>query len=84
MNLSAFHSIGLWLAVIAIPPPAAWCSTASWIVGVGASPTVTTSHPTDPRPAVTARSNAGPDVRASRPTTTSGACSAAHIPNARA
>ena len=45
MNLSAFHSIGLWLAVIA-RPPAAWSdSTASWIVGVGASPTSTDVAP---------------------------------------
>ncbi len=40
MNLSAFHSIGLWLAVIASPPAAWWNSTASWTVGVGTTPDV--------------------------------------------
>src|SRR5690349_10933446 len=69
-NLSAFHSIGLWLAVRMIPPRARWCSTASWMVGVVVSPMSTISTPTDCSPATAAAWSMGPDVRASRPTTT--------------
>jgi hypothetical protein len=47
MNLSAFHSIGLWLAVTASPPAAPSSSTVSWTLGVGTMPTSTTSQPTD-------------------------------------
>src|SRR5206468_11450 len=68
-NFRAFHSMGLWLAVIAIPPPAWWCSTASCTVGVGTRPTSITSQPTEVSPPVTAAANAGPDVRASLPAT---------------
>src|SRR5436190_23076625 len=94
-NLRAFHSMGLWLAVSTIPPAARWCSTASWTVGVGTRPTSITPHPTDIKPAVAARANMGPDVRASRPRTTDGPLprlptpdswllSLAHAPNAAA
>src|SRR5438093_11970155 len=69
-NLSAFHSIGLWLAVRMMPPAARWCSTASCTVGVATKPTSITSQPTELRPAVAARANIGPDVLASRPRTT--------------
>src|SRR2546425_8381800 len=69
-NFSAFHSMGLWLAVSTMPPAARWCSTASCAVGVLTSPTSITSQPTDIRPAAAARANIGPDVRASRPSTT--------------
>jgi len=62
--------MGLWLAVIAIPPPARWCSTASCTVGVGTRPMSITSQPTDVSPAVTAAANIGPEVRASLPITT--------------
>ena len=43
-NLSAFHSIGLWLAVRISPAPAWWCSTASCTVGVGTMPDVDHLH----------------------------------------
>jgi hypothetical protein len=84
-SLSAFHSIGLWLAVRISPAPAWWCSTASCVVGVGTTPRSMTSAPTDISPAVAARANIGPLVRESRPTTTSGRpARAAHAPNAAA
>jgi hypothetical protein len=67
-SLRAFHSAGLWLAVMPSPPAAPSSSTASRSVGVGTTPRSTTSHPTDWSPAVTARVNIGPEVRESRPT----------------
>jgi hypothetical protein len=63
MNLSAFHSIGLWLAVTASPPAAPRSSTASCTVGVGAIPTSTTSQPTDCSAAITAREHRPGDAR---------------------
>ena len=69
-NLRAFHSTGLWLAVITIAPPAPWCSTASCAVGVGINPQSITPHPTDCSPARAAARNIGPDVRASRASNT--------------
>src|SRR6267142_5619696 len=91
-NLSAFHSMGLWLAVRMMPPAARWCSTASCTVGVATKPTSITWHPTDCSPAVAAPANIGPDVRASRPTTIDGRTarrpdglpSFAQVPNAAA
>jgi len=70
MNLSAFHSAGLWLAVITRPPAAPWCSTANCAVGVGTRPHSTTVTPTDCKPARAAASSMGPESRASRASTT--------------
>ena len=64
--------MGLWLAVRMSPPPAPWCSTAIWTVGVGTMPRSTTSTPTDMSPEAAARANIGPLVRESRPSTTEG------------
>ena len=85
MNLSAFHSIGLWLAVTASPPAAPCSSTASCTLGVGTIPTSTTSHPTDCSAAVAARTNIGPETRESRPITTvrPGPCAARVRPEGR-
>src|SRR5260370_24072372 len=55
---------------MAIPPPARCCSTASWTVGRGTRPTSITSQPVAVRPVATAAANAGPEARASRPSTT--------------
>ena len=94
MNLSAFHSIGLWLAVRMMPPAARWWRAASWAVGVVVSPMSITSQPTETSPAIAACANIGPEVRASRPSTTardllfpflvSRFPSIAHTPNAAA
>ena len=86
MNLSAFHSMGLWLAVTASPPAAPRSSTASCTVGVGAMPTSTTSQPTDCSAAAAARWNMGPLTRESRPRTTvrPGPRRRAYAPNAAA
>ena len=70
MNFSAFHSAGLWLAVIAMPPWARRWRTANCTVGTGHTPASTTRHPLERRPATTACRTISPDVRVSRPTTT--------------
>ena len=69
MNFSAFHSAGLWLAVMAIPPCAAVWRTPSCTVGVGHTPMSTMRLPAESRPAMTACRTISPDVRVSRPTT---------------
>ncbi len=70
ISLSAFQSPGLWLDVMATPPPAPVSITSSWIVGVGATPMSTGSQPTEQRPATTAASTAGPLLLVSLPTIT--------------
>ncbi len=86
MNLSAFHSMGLWLADSITPPAAWWCSTASWQVGVVVSPMSMTVQPTDCSAPVAMRWNMGPDTRLSRPRTIvrDGPAADAQAPNAAA
>src|SRR5512143_3221203 len=69
-NLSAFHSGGLWLAVIAMPPCAPSWRTSSCTVGVGTTPRSLTRQPLEARPATTACRTISPDVRGSRPIAT--------------
>ena len=38
MSFRPFHMIGLWLAVMAMPPATSRDSVASWMVGVGQTP----------------------------------------------
>ena len=71
-SLSAFQFIGLWLAVMIIPPCAPSPVTAISVVGVVARPISVTSHPHDRRVPLTTRSSAPPERRASRPITIRG------------
>ena len=68
-SFSAFHCLGLWLAVMMIPPQAPSFFTAISVVGVVARPMLTTSMPTPHSVPLTMLSTIGPDRRASRPTT---------------
>src|SRR5215207_4051863 len=68
-NLSAFHSAGLWLAVMAMPPCAPCRRTINWTVGTGQTPTSRTPHPLESRPATTDCLTISPEVRVSRPMT---------------
>jgi len=70
MNFSAFHSAGLWLAVMAMPPCARRWRTTNCTVGTGQMSRSTTRHPLESSPATTAWRTISPDVRVSRPTTT--------------
>ena len=69
-SLRAFHSRGLWLAVMMMPPSVPAKRTASSVVGVDASPHLTTSTPQAASVPHTSCSTMGPLIRASRPTTT--------------
>src|SRR5512139_1807581 len=69
-NLRAFHSGGLWLAVMAMPPCAPSCRTRTCTVGVGTTPRSLTRQPLEARPATTACRTISPEVRGSRPMTT--------------
>src|ERR1700737_4725817 len=69
MNFNAFHSAGLWLAVIARPPCAPLRRTIICTVGTGHIPMSTTRQPLDSSPAMTACLTISPDVRGSRPMT---------------
>src|SRR5215217_6497312 len=69
MNFSAFHSAGLWLAVIAMPPRAPRPRTSNCTVGTGHTSRSKTLHPDDRSPATTACRTISPDVRVSRPMT---------------
>ena len=69
-NFKAFHSAGLWLAVIIIPPSAYVPVTASSTVGVVAIPRSITFIPRLRKVVVTRLFTIIPDLRASRPTTT--------------
>src|SRR6185503_7951413 len=69
MNFSAFHSGGLWLAVMAMPPCARRCRTWSCTVGTGHTPISITRLPVDKTPATTACLTISPEVRGSRPMT---------------
>ena len=86
IHLSAFHSIGLWLADSISPPAAWWCSTANWQPGVVVSPMSMTSQPTSCSVPTTMRWNMGPETRLSRPTTMAreGLFPIDHAPNAAA
>ncbi len=69
MNLSPFHWMGLWLAVITRP----WAlesSAAISTVGVGQIPRSNTSHPEARRPEITADLSISPEGLESLPSTT--------------
>src|SRR5437016_2141906 len=69
MNFRPFHSIGLWLAVSDIPPDAPSCSTANCTVGVGTTPSATTSQPMERRVDDTILPATFPVILPSRPST---------------
>ena len=71
-HLRPFHSIGLWLAVTAMPPSAPSARIMSPTVGVIATPMSTTSQPTDASAPCTARASDSPPKRPSRATTSFG------------
>ena len=71
-SFSAFHCLGLWLAVRMIPPSASFPVTAISVVGVVASPISMTSHPIPRSVPVTMWLTMIPEMRASRPTTIRG------------
>ena len=66
-NLRPFHSMGLWLAVMMVPPAASDRSTINWTVGVGTIPHTITSLPTRINSSVNASNKSSPDGRLSRP-----------------
>ena len=68
-SLRAFHCIGLWLAVIMMPPSACCWMTAISVVGVVESPRSITSMPMLCNVLHTRRFTMSPEMRASRPTT---------------
>src|SRR5579859_8059689 len=70
MNLSAFHSTGLWLAVTTMPPASSPTSTAICAVGVGTMPRSTTFTPDWASDSAAAFANMGPDWRESRASAT--------------
>src|SRR5688572_14572718 len=80
MNFRAFHSAGLWLAVIAMPPTARRSRTSSWTVGTGQMSRSTTRQPLESSPATTACRTIAPEERVSRPTTM--APGPVYVPNA--
>ena len=68
-SLSAFHCLGLWLAVIIMPPSALDIVTASSVVGVVASPILRTSTPIPIKVPHIMFLTISPEMRPSRPTT---------------
>ena len=71
-SFSAFHCLGLWLAVMMMPPWASSFTTAISVVGVVAMSISVTSHPIPSRVPVMIRCTMSPEIRASRPTTIRG------------
>ena len=66
--MSAFHSSGLWLAVITMAPQvSARVAQRNCRVGVGVMPASMGRQPTAINPAQTASETMGPEVRVSRP-----------------
>ena len=68
-SLRAFQCLGLWLAVMMMPPSACCEITVISTVGVVERPVSTTSTPMPSKVPVTSESTMAPDTRASRPTT---------------
>ena len=69
-SLSAFHCLGLWLAVMMMPPSASAMVTASSVVGVVARPMSMTSNPIPMSVPQTMLLTISREMRASLPTTT--------------
>jgi len=69
-NFIPLYSTGLWDADITTPQSASYFLVKYATPGVGITPTVTTSHPTDIRPATNAASNISPETLVSLPTIT--------------
>ena len=66
-NFKAFHSLGLWLAVMMMPAPAPAKVTAISTVGVVDNPRSMTSIPKAMRVLATKSRTMEPEIRASRP-----------------
>ena len=71
-SFKAFHCLGLWLAVMIIPPAAISFVTAISVVGVVAMPISVTSQPMPMSVPMMMRCTISPEIRASRPTTMRG------------
>ena len=69
-SFRAFHCVGLWLAVRMMPPSALNSVTAISVVGVVARSMSTTSTPQNVSVPITIFLTSGPEILASRPTTT--------------